>query len=91
MLPHSPVTLPGGTRGSVGTRYERDGDDVRKFLFNGSFLAAVFGAWSVVQTTRRGEKDWRLVLMWLSWGISLALAIGSVLHDEEEARALEGK
>lgn len=66
-------------------------DDVRKFLFNGSFLAAVFGAWSVVQTTRKGPRDWRVILMWVSWGISLALAIGSVLQDDEEARALGEK
>lgn len=64
---------------------------MRKFILNGSIIAAVFGAWSVVQTTRKGPRDWRLVLMWLSWAISLALAVGSVLQDDEEARALEDR
>ena len=61
---------------------------MRKFIFSGSVLGALFNGYSVIQTTRRGPRDWRLVLMWISWGLTLALAIGSVLEDDRDAREL---
>lgn len=64
---------------------------MRKYIFNTSVIGAVVGAWSVIQTTRQGPRDWRLALMWVSWGITVALAIGSVLSDDREARELEEK
>ena len=54
---------------------------MRKFIFSSSVISAVFGGWSVLQTTRRGPRDWRLLLMWLSWAISLAIAMGTVLDE----------
>ncbi|KJC63911.1 hypothetical protein SAMN06295879_1857 [Agreia bicolorata] len=64
---------------------------MRKFIFNSSVIGAVVGAWSVLQTTRQGPRDWRLVLMWVSWGITVALAIGSVLQADDDARELDAK
>ena len=58
---------------------------MRKFIFNGAVLGAVFGAWSVIQTTRNGPRDWRLVLSWVSWALTLVLAIGSTVSDSREA------
>lgn len=63
---------------------------MRRFLFSGSVISALMGGMSVVQATRRGPRDWRLVLLWISWAISLALAIGGVLKADE-ARRLEGR
>ena len=63
---------------------------MRKFLFNGSMISAIFGAWGVVQTTRKGPRDWRLVLMWISWGLSVAIAVGTVVKDAESERAQLG-
>ncbi len=60
---------------------------MRKFLFNGSMISAIFGAWGVVQTTRKGPRDWRLVLMWISWGLSVAIAVGTVVKDADAERA----
>ena len=62
---------------------------MRKYILNTSVIGAVIGAWSVIQTTRRGPRDWRLALMWASWGITVALAIGAVLADDKAARELE--
>jgi hypothetical protein len=62
---------------------------MRKYVFNSAIIGAVVGAWSVIQTTRQGPRDWRLILMWISWGITVALAVGSVLRDDDEARELE--
>jgi hypothetical protein len=64
------------------------GDTVRKFILNSSIISAAIGGFSAVQATRKGPRDWRLILMWVSWGITVALAIGSVLQDDEEARQL---
>lgn len=54
---------------------------MRKFLFNGAILGAVFHAFSTIQTTRKGPRDWRLVLMWVSWAATTAIAIGTVVKE----------
>lgn len=64
---------------------------MRKYLFSGSMLSAVFGGWGTLQTTRKGPRDWRLILMWISWGLSIAIAVGTVLQNEREANELEEK
>jgi hypothetical protein len=62
---------------------------VRKYILNSSIIGAAIGGFSAIQATRKGPRDWRLILLWISWGITVALAIGSVLQDDEEARELE--
>ncbi|WP_368498972.1 hypothetical protein [Herbiconiux sp. A18JL235] len=62
---------------------------MRKYILNTSIISSVIGAVSAVQTTRKGPRDWRLVLMWVSWAITVALAIGSVMEQDEDARELE--
>ena len=64
---------------------------MRKYILNSSIISSVIGAFSVIQTTRKGPRDWRLILMWVSWGITLALAVGSVLESDEDARELDAK
>lgn len=56
---------------------------MRKYLFNGAVLGAVGGGWSLVQTTRSGRRDWKLLLMWISWALSLAIAIATTQQDSE--------
>lgn len=48
-------------------------------------LSAVFGGWSTVQATRKGPRDWRLAAMWAIWGLTVAIAVGTVLKDQEAA------
>ena len=62
---------------------------MRRFIFNTSILSALFGVWGVVQATRKGPRDWRLVLMWIGWGIAVALAVGSVIEQSRAANELE--
>lgn len=57
---------------------------MRKFLFNTSILNSVVGGWGVFQATRRGPRDWRLILMWVSWGASVAIAVGTVVQDQRQ-------
>lgn len=59
---------------------------MRKFILNTSILSALFGGWGTVQATRRGPHDWRLVLMWISWACTLAIAIGTVAKQSDEIR-----
>lgn len=54
---------------------------MRKFIFSSSVISALFSGWSTMQTTRHGPRDWRLVLMWISWGVSLAIAVGTVIDE----------
>lgn len=63
---------------------------MRRFLFNTSILSAVFGVFGVAQATRRGPRDWRLILMWISWGLTVAIAVGTVMKATDDADALEG-
>ncbi len=67
------------------------GITLRKYLFSGAMLSAVFGGWSTVKMTRQGPRDWRLILMWVRWGLSIAIAVGSVLENAREADELEEK
>ena len=58
-------------------------EPVRKFIFSGTMLSALFGGWSTVQATRRGPRDWRLALMWISWALTVAIAVGTVLKEQD--------
>ena len=50
---------------------------MRKILFNTSVLGAIFGGIAALRETIRGPRDWRIILMWLGWAISVALAVGA--------------
>lgn len=58
---------------------------MRKFIFNASVLGAIFGGFSALRATLRGPRDWRLILVWVGWGISLALAIADVAKENKDA------
>jgi hypothetical protein len=62
---------------------------MRKFIFSTQVLGAVFGGWSTLQATRKGPRDWRLILMWVSWGATLAIAVGTVVKDAQQAELEE--
>ena len=62
---------------------------MRKFLFSGSVLSALFSGLGAVKATRSGPRDWRLILMWISWALTLAIAIGTVVKQSEQ-NELEG-
>jgi len=62
---------------------------VRKFIFSSSVISAVIGGWGALQTTRRGPRDWRLALMWVSWAATVAIAVGTVVKQSQDANELE--
>ena len=58
---------------------------MRKFIFNGTIISAVFGGISAFRATREGPRDWRTVLLWVSWAATLASAVGTVIIDAKHA------
>jgi len=57
---------------------------MRKYLLNGAVIGAATGAWSLIKQTKGGRRDWMLVLMWISWALSTAIAIGTVYRNSQE-------
>jgi hypothetical protein len=57
---------------------------VRKYIFNGAIISAIFGGISAFRSTKEGPRDWRTVLLWISWAATLASAIGTVIIDARE-------
>ncbi|MGO4594238.1 hypothetical protein AB4Z18_10500 [Leifsonia sp. 2TAF2] len=64
---------------------------MRKYLFNGAVISAAFGLWTTVQSSKKGVRDWRVPLMWINAAISLALAVGAVIQESQEASERESK
>lgn len=62
---------------------------MRKFIFSTTVLGAIAGGWSTVQQTRNGPRDWRLALMWISWALAVAVAIGTVAENARTAELEE--
>jgi hypothetical protein len=65
------------------------GRPLRKFLFSRTFLSTVIGGWSILQATRKGPRDWRLLLLWVSWGASVAIAVSEVREKAAKASEIE--
>ena len=59
---------------------------MRQYIFGTGLLSAITGGITLLRALRNDEPfTWRTALAWLSWGITLALAIGSVV-DTRRAR-----
>lgn len=52
---------------------------MRKYLFGTGLLGSLMSGMTLLRGARDSEFTWREALAWLSWGITLALAIGSVV------------
>jgi hypothetical protein len=62
---------------------------MRKYLFSGAVLSAIFSGIGVARATFAGPRDWRLALMWVSWAASLAIAIGTVTDESKRAELID--
>jgi len=62
---------------------------MRKFLFSGAVLSALFGGVSAIRATREGPRDWRTALLWVSWAATLASAVGTVVIDAQQTELEE--
>ncbi len=57
---------------------------MRKFIFNFSVLSSLFGAVGLAKSTASGPRDWRLALLWVAWGINVAIAVGTVIEQTQD-------
>ena len=57
---------------------------MKRLLLNGGFLSALFSGFGLVKTTMTGKRDWKLVLLWLSWILSLIAIIAAVNEPDNE-------
>ncbi|GAA1833080.1 hypothetical protein GCM10009750_16720 [Agromyces salentinus] len=62
---------------------------MRKYLFSGAVLGAIISGVGVVRATASGPRDWRLLLMWVSWAATLAIAIGTVAEDARDGELMD--
>jgi len=62
---------------------------MRKYILNMAVLGAAAGVIGAIRQTARGPRDWKLVLVWVGWGIDVAIAVGTVVEHNREQRALE--
>lgn len=71
-------------------RARRGADSVvtmRKYVFGTGIITAVMGGVTLLRGLRSDETfTWRTALAWLSWGITLALAIGSIVDTRRASR-----
>ncbi|CAN7312924.1 hypothetical protein LJR045_001644 [Microbacterium sp. LjRoot45] len=60
---------------------------MRKYLFGTGLLSAVTGGLTLLRSARDDAPfNWRTALAWLSWGITFALAIGSIVDTYRASR-----
>jgi hypothetical protein len=53
---------------------------MRKYLFGTGIIGAVTSGMTLLRGLRGEERfTWRTALAWVSWGITLALAIGAIV------------
>jgi len=60
---------------------------MRKFIFSSAMIGVIAGGWNTLQATRNGPRDWRLLMLWLGWALSTAVAIGTVIEEANERNA----
>ena len=56
---------------------------MKRFLTNGTFISALFSGFGLIRQTMTGKRDWKLILLWASWLLSL-VAIIAAINDPEE-------
>lgn len=59
-----------------------------RYLFSTGLVAAISAGISLLRGTRQQPITWRAVLSWVSWGITMALAVGAVIDMNRERRGV---
>lgn len=59
-----------------------------RYLFSTGLIGAITAGMSLLRGTRDTPFTWRAGLAWLSWGITLALAVGAALDMRRESRGI---
>jgi hypothetical protein len=59
---------------------------MRNYVFASGLFSAVTSGIALLRGTRNAPITWRALLAWLSWGITIALAIGAVADMRKDER-----
>lgn len=59
---------------------------MRNYLFASGLFGAITSGIALLRGTRDAPITWRAVLAWLSWGITIALAVGAILDFRRDER-----
>lgn len=59
-----------------------------RYLFGTGLIGAITAGISLLRGTREAPITWRAVLAWLSWGITVALAIGAAVDMRRDANGV---
>lgn len=59
-----------------------------RYLFGTGLIGAITAGATLLRGSRESPITWRAVLAWVSWGITLALAIGTVVDTRRAERGL---
>jgi hypothetical protein len=60
---------------------------MRKYLFSTGLVSSLMSGMTLLRSLRSNESfTWRQALAWLSWGITLALAIGAIVDTRRAGR-----
>lgn len=59
---------------------------MRKYVLNFSVLSAIAGAFSLIQTSKSAPRDWRLVLLWVGWLVTVANAVAMVSEKSDQKK-----
>lgn len=59
-----------------------------RYLFSTGLIGAITAGLSLLRGTRDAPITWRAVLAWVSWGITLALAIGAVVDMRRDEHGI---
>lgn len=61
---------------------------MRKYLFGTGLIGAITSGFTLLKALRESDEPftWRTALAWLSWGISLALAVGAIVDTRNASR-----
>lgn len=59
-----------------------------RYLFGTGLIGAITAGISLLRGSRETPVTWRAVLAWVSWGITLALAIGTIVDMRRDERGI---
>ena len=59
---------------------------MRNYLFASGLFSAITSGIALLRGTRDAPITWRAVLAWLSWGITIVLAVGAIVDYRRDER-----
>lgn len=59
---------------------------MRNYLFASGLFGAITSGIALLRGTRDAPITWRAVLAWLSWGMTIALAVGAIVDYRRDER-----